>query len=122
MPKSDLVLLREMLDLINETNGFTSGYSLLTFLEDQKTIKAIALNIQFLGETANQLSTTFTDSYQQIPWRKIVGLRHKIVHHYMSIDPEIIWDITHKDLPLLQNQLTSILSNLETQEAKSPNQ
>lgn len=115
MPKTDLVYIREMLDLVHEVNSFISGYTAITFLDDPKTIKAVAINIQFLGETANQLSNQLANAYPEIPWRKIIGLRHKIVHHYMEIDPEILWDITQKDLPPLKDQLLSILQDLQAQ-------
>ena len=35
--------------------------------------------------------------------------RNKIIHDYMSVDHELVWDIVKKDLPKLKKQIEEIV-------------
>ncbi|HCO93195.1 MAG TPA: hypothetical protein DIU00_04460 [Phycisphaerales bacterium] len=82
--------------------------SLEDFSKDQKSIDAVARNLEIMGEAANRLPDEFKESHSEIEWYKIVGLRHRIVHEYFGVDLEIIWRILQKDLPELQQSLSRI--------------
>lgn len=53
---------------------------------------------QVIGEAANNLSPVFIDSHPGIPWQRIIGLRHALVHQYFGVDPDAIWSIAVDDL------------------------
>ncbi|MBN1969725.1 MAG: DUF86 domain-containing protein [Candidatus Delongbacteria bacterium] len=52
--------------------------------------------ILVIGEAANHLSDVFISDNNDIPWRKITGMRNIIAHEYGEILVERIW-ITAKD-------------------------
>ena len=40
-----------------------------------------------LGEAAGKLSTDFlTEHRDEVPWKKVTGLRHKLIHDYFEVD------------------------------------
>ena len=41
-----------------------------------------------IGEHAANLSEDFKKQYPDIPWVKIAGLRHRLVHHYLKKDAQ----------------------------------
>ena len=82
--------------------------SLKDFTKDQKSIDAVARNLEIMGEAANRLPDEYKESHSEIEWFKIVGLRHRIVHEYFGVDLEIIWRILQKDLPELRQSLSQI--------------
>jgi uncharacterized protein with HEPN domain len=43
--------------------------------------------------------------FPDIPWHRIVGLRHRIVHDYFGVDTSLIWGIATKDVEELANIL-----------------
>ena len=45
--------------------------------------------------------------------RQIIGFRNRIVHNYDNIDDTIVWGIIIKYLPILKNEVTSLLSDNE---------
>ena len=81
------------------------------FSGDQKSIDAVARNLEIMGEAAGRLPDDFKEKYSRIEWYKVVGLRHRIVHEYFGIDLEIIWQILHKDLPELKRKISRIISD-----------
>lgn len=55
------------------------------------------------------MSRSFTDRHPEIPWADIVGMRHKVVHDYLGVDEDIVWQVVTEDLPQLLPTLESIL-------------
>lgn len=59
-----------------------------------------------LGEAAGRLSPSFKDTYPQIPWDAIVGLRNVLAHEYGAIDYRALWRVATRDVPELVKSLT----------------
>lgn len=102
------LLLDDISEAIDRAERYIKGLSFDAFSKDQKTIDAVARNLEIIGEAANRLPGDFKESNVNIEWHKVVGLRHRIIHEYFGIDLEIIWQILHKDLPSLQQALSNI--------------
>ena len=54
------------------------------------------------------LPTDFKIEYPDIAWKKIAGLRDKLIHGYFGIDLELVWEIVNKDIPPLKEQIEKI--------------
>jgi len=102
------LLLNDIRSAIERINEYTENLTLDDFSKDQKTIDAVVRNLEIIGEAANRLPEDFKASRPNIEWRKVVGLRHRIVHEYFGIDLQIIWQILHKDLPEFHHKLFNI--------------
>ena len=72
---------------------------------------------QTIGETIRQVDDRthgcLFSHYPEIPWKQIIGMRNIILHEYLSIDPELIYDITSKELPPLLASLHQILIDID---------
>jgi uncharacterized protein with HEPN domain len=109
MPKRDAELLVEdMLDALRKIDSYTAGMDHSAFLQDEKTVDAVVRNLEVLGEAARQIPDEFAAGHPDVPWRKITGLRNRIVHDYFGLDLEIIWQIVRNDLPSLRATLEKI--------------
>lgn len=102
------LLLDDIMLAVERIEQYCKGVSFDSFSQDQKTIDAVARNLEIIGEAANRLPDDFKEKYNEIEWHKIVGLRHRIVHDYFGIDLEIIWQILQKDLPEFRDDLKQI--------------
>src|SRR6202044_2916074 len=78
------------------------------FGQDEKTVDAVARNLEILGEATRQLPEYFVAQFPKVPWRQMAGLRNRIVHDYFGLDLEIIWQVVRHDLPQLRSQLESL--------------
>jgi len=80
------------------------------FDADELVQTFIVHHLQILGEAATKLPAEFRDRYPAIPWSKILGMRHVLVHDYFRVDLAIVWAVVEHELSPLRTQLESILS------------
>ena len=66
-----------------------------------------------MTESTQRLSETVTTTHPEIEWRRISAFRNVLVHAYLGIDLERIWEIIQRDIPPLKQ---AILARLEQQE------
>lgn len=62
---------------------------------------ATLYRLQTLAESTQRLSPGLKASYPTIPWDDITGFRNRIVHGYLGVNLDIVWDILERDLPEL---------------------
>jgi len=70
------------------------------------------LQIQIIGEAAYKLDPKKRGKYPEIPWKKIIGMRHSLVHGYFNIDLDIVWTVVEKDLTDIKPVLERILNSI----------
>jgi uncharacterized protein with HEPN domain len=80
---------------------FKDGMDFIGFSGDAKTTAACVLNLSQIGELAGRLDVKFIEMNNEIPWRKIRGMRNRIVHDYEGIQLNIVWDVLEDFLPEL---------------------
>lgn len=81
------------------------------FLEDSKTQDAVVRNFEIIGEAVKLLDSKFREDHAKIPWKKIAGIKDKLIHHYFGVNFEIIWTIIKEELPELKTYVEEILHN-----------
>lgn len=72
-------------------------------------------HLQILGEAARALPQEVRDQAPRVPWTKIVGMRHILVHDYFGIDTEAVWEAVERDLPSLKREMEVLLKKLPTE-------
>ena len=105
----DSVYLGHMLDNARLIMERTRGVTREQFDQDIDLKFALTHIIQILGEAADKISNSTRTAHSGIPWRDIIGMRHRIVHDYMRIDEDRIWKTSTEDVPILEAQLKLIL-------------
>ncbi|MBK8269515.1 MAG: DUF86 domain-containing protein [Planctomycetes bacterium] len=94
-----------ILDMIlaaRKVREFAKGVSWESFRTDEIIQNAIMHQIQIIGEAARSVSEEYRLTRPLVPWTQIVGMRHKLVHHYFQILPERVWEVVEKDIdPLI---------------------
>jgi uncharacterized protein with HEPN domain len=115
MLKDDLLYLGQMLDMARKAATKVQDIGREEYDADENLRLALAHLVQTIGEAARRVSTETSLEYPDIPWREIIGMRHKIVHDYMQVDEDIVWEVATQDLPPLIATLEKIVPPYETE-------
>jgi len=73
---------------------------------------AVVRNFETIGEAAKQVSITLRGAHPEIPWRKIAGFRDVLIHDYLGVDVDEVWNITERELPELRSKVEAVLRDL----------
>ena len=103
-----IALIEDMIDRIQRIERYVEGLDHGTFVRDEKTLDSVVRNLEVIGEAANRLPAEFTQLHSEMPWRRIVGLRHRIVHEYFDVDHDLVWSIITSELPKLKALLVAL--------------
>ena len=116
MPKDELVYVGHMLDTARLAAAKVEGITREVFDEDENLRLALTHLVQTIGEAARQVSHAFHERHPQIPWAKIIGMRHRVVHDYLHVDYDVVWGVVSVDLPPLIDALAGIVPPVEEAE------
>jgi uncharacterized protein with HEPN domain len=108
MTKDDSVYLGHMLDQARKVVGKVQGKARADFDADENLRLALAHIVQTIGEAARRVSEATKDAHPEVPWRNIMGMRHRIVHDYMNVDEDILWTVATVHLTTLADQLAAV--------------
>ena len=73
---------------------------------------AIIRNFEIIGEATKHLSPELRQSHPEIQWRGLAGFRDVLVHNYMGVDLDEIWNIIENELPQINSSLKAVLVEL----------
>jgi len=109
MPRSEIDLLRHILDECNYLIKESTDLSIDEFIKDERLTRAVCRSLEIIGEASAVLNPDFKSAYPTIPWRELTDFRNKIIHHYFGIDYDIIWDSVKNEIPPLKESIEVII-------------
>lgn len=87
-----------------------------TFCSNPTYRNAIALCLLQIGELVKKLSEEFTNTYTEIPWRAIRGMRNVVAHEYANIDLETVWETSEAGIMELHNFCERQIQSMENRD------
>lgn len=104
--------LQDIIDAINDIEDFTKNMCFEEFANDKKTINGVIRSLEIIGEAAKNIPKSVRNRHPLIPWKKMAGMRDKLIHEYFGIDIKILWKTIKKDIPPLKPLIQDILESL----------
>ena len=79
------------------------------FMSDDQAQDAIIRNFEIIGEAVKRLSDQVLDRSEDIPWHQIAGFRNVLIHGYMDVDLDQVWNVIERYLPDLKEAVDYLL-------------
>jgi len=109
--KEDRVYLEHIRECLDWIGQFTDGGE-EELLSDRKTQSAVLRELQVLAESTQRLSDALKHEHPEVFWKGISGFRNVLVHDYLGLKPERVWQIVQNDLPTLHAAVDDMLAQL----------
>lgn len=111
--KKDKVYLEHILRCIDNILSYTLDLDEDDFLSSQLQKDAVVRNFEIIGEATKRITEQLKNQSKNIEWKKMSGLRDKLIHDYIEIDYQIIWYTITDLLPQLKIDIESLINNQE---------
>jgi uncharacterized protein with HEPN domain len=103
--------IRHMLDEIDFILSKVSGRDYESFLADPTLQRAFVRSLEVIGEASKKLPQHIRALQSDVEWRKMMGMRDRLIHDYFGVDYMIVWDVAVNKLPDLQIKLIALLEH-----------
>ena len=107
--KDDRLYLIHISECIERIESYVVGKDKQQFLDSTLIQDAVIRNLQVLAESTQRLSEDAKENQSRVDWFKISGFRNVLVHDYLGIEVERVWNILEKDLPVLKQAIQNML-------------
>jgi uncharacterized protein with HEPN domain len=95
------------------------GIDFEQFMKDEKTLSAVIRKLEVIGEAAKNIPDSVKKKYPHIQWKKMTGMRDRLIHGYFGISIKLIWGTVITDIPPLITEIYQILDQ-KSEEPSDP--
>ena len=92
------------------------------FIKDDiglEKLDSICMQVTAIGEAFKQIDKITNGKlfakYPKVDWKKAMGMRDIIVHHYFDIDHEVVYHVCKDRMPEIEKTILLMIQDLEAQ-------
>jgi uncharacterized protein with HEPN domain len=71
-------------------------------LVTEETQDAVIRNIEIIGEAAKHVSSDTRTLLPGIDWKRVCGMRDVLIHDYIAVDLDQVWNVASFGIPELE--------------------
>jgi uncharacterized protein with HEPN domain len=117
MKRNYKLFIKDIISAMKSIEEFVEGLSLDEVKEDDKTSSAVIRKFEIIGEATRHVPEDLKEKYPDIPWKRMAGMRDRLIHAYFGVDYRLVWEAIKIDIPKLRPRLEEVLAELEKVEA-----
>ena len=107
--KDDRLYLHHMLERCHRITRFI-GPGREAFMASEELQDAVIHNVEVIGEAAKRVSAVARSRMPSLDWKAICGMRDVLIHDYIGVDLDEVWNVASFRIPELQAVLEQFLA------------
>jgi uncharacterized protein with HEPN domain len=107
--KDDRLYLHHILERCQRVIRFIAA-GREVFMTSEELQDAVIRNIEVIGEAAKRVSTLTRGNLAGLDWKAISGMRDVLIHDYIGVDLDEVWNVASSRIPELQAALERFLA------------
>ena len=111
MIKRDRTILLKICDEAAIVAAMITGVDEVAFLSSDEKMRAVCMTLINIGELVKNLSESFRQKHQQIPWKDIAGFRDVTAHGYFTLRMQDVWIYASDELPVIARSIVDVLKD-----------
>ncbi len=110
--KDDTIYLKLILECIQKIEeDIACGHKI--FMSTHLYQDAVLRNLHILSESSQRISENLKENSPNIEWKSISAFRNVLVHDYLGIDMDRIWQVITDDIPVFKESISKILTQTD---------
>ena len=88
-----------MLDGARDAVTIAQGRARADLDKDIMLRHALVHCVEIIGEAAARVTDPGRSCVPEVPWPRMVGMRHILVHNYYAVDLDAVWRVVDEHIP-----------------------
>lgn len=110
MTKDPNIFLQNILESIKLIEKRMKDISQEGFANNIDLQDMVIRRLEIIGEAVRNLPIEFRKTHQEINWQDPADMRSVLIHNYLNVDTNIVWDTISEDLPVLKEKVKKLLA------------
>lgn len=107
------VYLMDIIEAMDAIEEFVKNKDVEDFKNSDMISSAVIRKFEIIGEAVKNIPEDIVLKYKEIPWKKMAGMRDRLIHFYFGVRHDLVWRAIKKDLPLIKPLIQKIINELE---------
>ncbi len=107
------IYLQDILEAMEAIEKFVIDFDLEGLKNSDMVSSAVIRKFEVIGEATKNIPEDITKKYPAVSWKKMAGMRDRLIHFYFGIKYDLVWRTIKEEIPRIKPLIQNILNDLE---------